>query len=237
MPRTARQVEKTLREKINPEKAAFYPRFFKTGKGEYGEGDKFLGVVVPDQRAIARQSRGIPLDELEKLLDSKWHECRLTSLYILADQYSRAKTESERKEIYQFYIRKIDQVNNWDLVDASCHKIVGPYLWERGRQPLIRMAKARHLWKNRIAIVSTYYFIKRDDLGTTLDVAGILVDHPHDLIHKAAGWMLRELGKQNEPLMLGFLREYPDMPRTMLRYAIEKLPKAQRKRILSGEWM
>ncbi len=233
---TAKQVESALREKINPEKAAFYPRFFKTGKGEYGEGDKFLGVVVPDQRKIARKFKRLPIREIEKLLDSKWHENRLTGLLILVDQFDKAQTESFQKEIYDFYLGKIDRINNWDLVDGSCHKIIGPYLYERSRKPLIRLAKAKHIWKNRIAIVTTNYFIQRNDLGTTIEISEILVDHSHDLIHKAVGWMLRELGKKNEGLMLEFLKEHPHMSRTMLRYAIEKLPKTKRDQILAGKW-
>lgn len=234
---TATQVTKALKAKSNPEKKAFFPKFFKTGKGEYGEGDQFIGTIVPDQRKIAAEFKLLPLTEVTKLLNSKLHECRLTALFILVDQFKKAKTDERRKEIYDYYLKMIDRVNNWDLVDSSCHKIVGPYLFERSRKPLYKLAKAKHLWKNRVAIITTYYFIKRDDLGTTIDIAEMLVNHPHDLIHKAVGWMLRELGKQDKELLLTFLKKHgPHMPRTMLRYAIEKLPKAHRQKILAGNF-
>ena len=231
----AGQVERALREKMNPEKAAFFPRFFRTGPGEYGEGDKFIGVIVPDQRSIAKTFKRISLTEIERLLASPIHECRLTGLFILVGQFEKAQTDGERKTIYDFYIANVDRVNNWDLVDSSCHKIMGPYLFERSRKPLLQFARAKHLWKNRIAIVTTYYFIRRDDLETTIEVAETLLNHKHDLIHKAVGWMLRELGKQNEQMLLRFLQRHIEvMPRTMLRYSIEKFPKSRRAQILNG---
>jgi 3-methyladenine DNA glycosylase AlkD len=234
---TAKQVENALLAKSNPEKAAFFPRFFRTGPGEYGEGDKFIGVIVPNQRAIAKKFSDLPLNEIEKLLNNPFHECRLTGLFVLVSQFEKAKTDETRKEVYDFYVSHIDRVNNWDLVDSSCHKIMGPYLFERSRKPLFRFAKSKCLWKNRIAIVTTYYFIRRDDLETTIELAAILLDHKHDLIHKAVGWMLRELGKQNEQMLLLFLKQHSkDMPRTMLRYAIEKFPKAKRAKLLSGKF-
>ena len=231
---TAAQVHRTLKEKRNPEKAAFFPRFFKAGPGEYAEGDKFIGVVVPDQRKIAKKFKELPLSEIEKLLDNPFHECRLTGVLILVSQYEKAKTEPEQKEIYEFYLKKIDQVNNWDLVDSSAHKIVGPYLESRSRKPLYRLAKAKHLWKNRVAMIATYHYIKQGDFDDALQIAEILLQHPHDLIHKAVGWMLREIGKQNESLMLKFIEtHHTKMARVMLRYAIEKLPQKKRKEILS----
>jgi len=234
---TAKQVEKALLSKANPEKAAFFPRFFRSGPGEYGEGDRFIGVVVPDQRKIAKQFKALPLKEIESLLHNPFHECRLTALLILVDQFQKSKTGPEQKAIYDFYVKQVDRVNNWDLVDSSCHKIMGPWLIERSRNQLFKFAKAKHLWKNRIAIVTTYYFIRRGDLETTIEIAEILLEHPHDLIHKAVGWMLRELGKENQDLLIGFLQKhFEKMPRTMLRYAIEKFPKAKRAMFLKGKF-
>lgn len=236
-PNTSRSVEKELRQYRNPDKAAFFPRFFRTGPGEYGEGDRFIGVVVPDQRKVAKAFKTLPQPEIEKLLASPIHECRLTGLFILVHQFEKAKTTSEQKSIYDFYVKHVDRVNHWDLVDTTCHKIMGPYLMERSRKPLFKFAKAKHLWKNRISIVTTYYFIKRQDLGTTIDLAKELLGHEHDLIHKAVGWMLRELGIQDKSLLEEFLRQHAaEMPRTMLRYSIEKFPKEQRKKILSGKF-
>jgi 3-methyladenine DNA glycosylase AlkD len=233
----AKEVVDTLRKKSNPEKAAFFPRFFRTGAGEYGEGDKFFGVIVPDQRAIAKQFKDLPLTEIEKLFNSPIHECRLTGIFILVGQFERSKSEDTRKLIYDFYTSHTDQVNNWDLVDSSCHKIMGPYLMDRSRKPLTKFAKSKCLWKNRIAIVTTYYFIKRADLETTIEIAEILLSHQHDLIHKAVGWMLRELGKRNKPMLLLFIKQHHNqMARTMLRYSIEKFSKPERANILAGKF-
>ncbi len=232
----AKDVVAALKEKSNPEKAAFFPRFFRSGPGEYGEGDKFIGVIVPDQRNVAKKFKTLRLTEIERLLNSPLHECRLTALFILVGQFEKAKSDEIRKEIYDFYIRHTDSVNNWDLVDSSCHKIMGPYLLNRSRKKLFQFAKAKCLWKNRIAIVTTYYFIRRDDLETTIELSELLLDHKHDLIHKAVGWMLRELGKQNEPMLKLFLKQHhKQMARTMLRYSIEKFSKNERDKILAGK--
>lgn len=234
--RNSKQVEADLRKVANPEKAEFFPRFFRTDPGEYGEGDKFIGVVVPDQRVVAKRFQDLPLNEIENLLQSPLHECRLTALLILVNQFEKAKSEDTRKTIYEFYVAHTDRINNWDLVDCSCHKIMGPYLFERSKKPLFRFAKAKCLWKNRISIVTTYYFIRRDGLETTIELAESLLNHKHDLIHKAVGWMLRELGKQNEQMLIVFLKQHhKNMPRTMLRYSIEKFPKARRAMILNGQ--
>ncbi len=231
---TAGSVEKALREKRNPEKAAFFPRFFKAGKGEYAEGDKFIGVIVPEQRKIAARFKLLPTFEINRLLDSPFHECRLTGVLILVGQFEKAKSESERKAIYDFYLKNVDQINNWDLVDSSAHKIIGPYLLGKSHKPLFRLAKAKHLWKNRIAMIATLHFIKNDQLETTIELAEVLLHHEHDLIHKAVGWMLREMGKRNEKMLFLFLDQHAhEMPRTMLRYAIEKLTDKQRKRYLA----
>ncbi len=228
-------VESALRTLTNPQKAEFFPRFFRTGPGDYGEGDQFIGVVVPNQRAVAKQFKELPLNEIEHLLESPFHECRLTGLLILVSQFEKSKTPSARKRIYDFYVSHSDRVNNWDLVDCSCHKIMGPFLLERNRSPLFRFAKAKCLWKNRISIVTTYHFIRHEDFDTTIQIGEILVEHEHDLIHKAVGWMLRELGKKNRPLLMDFLeRNHDKMPRTMLRYSIEKFPPAERTAILDG---
>jgi 3-methyladenine DNA glycosylase AlkD len=231
---TARMIEKALREKSNSEKAAFYPKFFKAGKGEYAEGDKFLGVVVPDQRKIAKRFMGADRKAIQRLLESPYHECRLTGLLVLVGQFETTKCDSERKTIYSFYLDNVDRVNNWDLVDASAHKIVGEYLLDRSHQPLFTLARASHLWKNRIAMIATLRFIQNDQLDTTVELAQILLRHPHDLIHKAVGWMLREVGKRNERMLVQFLDLSGDeMPRTMLRYAIEKLPESKRQHYLA----
>ncbi len=230
---TARSVEAALRERRNPEKAAFYPRFFKAGKGEYAEGDRFIGVVVPDQRKIAKQFKRLSLEEIQKLLNSPYHECRLTGILILVAHFENAKLDVQRRLIYDFYLSHLDRVNNWDLVDASAHKIVGEYLLNRSRRPLFGLAKANHLWKNRVAIIATLRFIQHDQLDTTIEISERMLDHPHDLIHKAVGWMLREVGKRNEKLLALFLDEHVSrMPRTMLRYSIEKLPERKRQHYL-----
>lgn len=193
---------------------------------------------MPLQRKIARDFQQLSKAETGKLLDSPLHECRLTALLILVRQYERAKQQSERAAIYNYYLKNIGRVNNWDLVDASCYKIIGAYLYHAqvDREPLFKLARSRDLWKNRIAIISTLYFIKQGEHKTTIDIATLLLLHEHDLIHKAVGWMLREVGKGDEQLLIAFIdKHYPQMPRTMLRYAIEKLPEPQRKRILSGD--
>ena len=232
---TAAKVKSALREKINPEKAAFYPRFFKTGPGEYGEGDKFLGVVVPDQRKIARQFRELPQTQIKKLLDDAFHECRLTGIYILVTQFEKNKNETGRKQIVDFYLANLDRVNNWDIVDASAHKILGAWLFDKkDRRVLKKLADSTDLWRQRVAMIATYWFIKRDDFDDALSLAEFYLDHEHDLMHKAVGWMLREIGKQKKSVLVAFLDQYAaNMPRTMLRYSIEKLPEKTRKAYLS----
>ena len=228
-------VKKRLKEFSNPEKAEFFPRFFKTGKGEYGEGDKFFGVTVPHQRKIAKEFREISLNEIKKLLYDPIHECRLTSLLILVHQFEKADPEN-RKEICRFYLDNIQQVNNWDLVDSSAHKIVGAFLETGSRKKLYQLAKSKHLWSQRVAIIATLWFIKQNDFDDTLAISELLITHEHDLIHKAVSWMLREMGKQDEQLLISFLKSrYKKMPRTMLRYAIEKFDKPIRDRYLQGK--
>ena len=230
---TAQDVEKALKKKENKVKAQLLSRFFKTGKGEYGEGDVFLGITVPEQRLIAKQFMSIPLEEVQKLLQSPMHECRLTALLILAYKYPKAD-EKEKKTIFNFYIKNTKYINNWDLVDVTCHKIVGAYLYDKDRSIIYKLAKSKNLWEKRIAIISTFYFIREKDFSDSLKIAEMLLSDKHDLIHKAVGWMLREVGKKDEKVLHDFLKIHVNkMPRTALRYAIEKLPDEFRRHYMS----
>lgn len=233
---TAAAVRRQLKTMANPEKAAFFPRFFKAGPGEYAEGDKFMGVIVPDQRKVAKQFRDLPQTEIDKLLNDPVHECRLTGLLILVGQFERSKDQAQRKSIMQYYLSRTDAVNNWDLVDSSAHKILGKWLVDRkDRRVLDRLAKSKNMWEQRIAMVATYTLIKNGELDDTLRLAEKLLSHKHDLIHKAVGWMLREAGKQDDKVLLAFLDQHAHrMPRTMLRYSIEKLSDARRKKYLAA---
>lgn len=209
-----------------PEKAEFFPRFFKTGKGEYSEGDQFIGVTVPDQRAIAKEYfKTISLTELSKLLSSKIHEHRLTALLILVYKFETSKDQSEQKEIVDFYLNHLEYINNWDLVDTSCYKILGRYAYENQEEKvLIDLSNSEKMWEKRMAIVGTMHYIKKGKFDLTKEFALKNLLHPHDLMHKANGWLLREMGKKNEQELLDFLNlHYKKMPRTCLRYAIEKL--------------
>ena len=226
-------VKATLKRHADPAKVSAHERFFRTGKGEYGEGDRFIVVSVPNQRTIAKQFKDLSLGEIAKLLDDKIHECRLTALLILCEQFPRADTDG-RQKIADLYIEKMDRVNNWDLVDTSAYKILGAYLEDKGRSLLDELAESDDLWRQRIAIVATYHFIKQGDFTDTLRLCELLLDDSHDLIHKATGWMLREVGKRDVTALRNFLDEHaPRMPRTMLRYAIEKLPELERKRFMA----
>lgn len=233
---TAAAVRRQLKTMANPEKAAFFPRFFKAGPGEYAEGDKFIGVIVPNQRKVAKQFRDLPQTEIDKLLKDPVHECRLTGLLILVGQFERSKDQAQRKSIMQYYLSRTDAVNNWDLVDSSAHKILGKWLVDRkDRRVLDRLAKSKNMWEQRIAMVATYTLIKNGELDDTLRLAEKLLSHKHDLIHKAVGWMLREAGKQDDKVLLAFLDQHAHrMPRTMLRYSIEKLSDARRKKYLAA---
>lgn len=226
---TAAAVKRELKKFINKEKAAFYPSFFKTGKGEYGEGDKFLGVVVPDQRKIANRFKSLPTTEIKKLLNDPYHECRLTALFILVKQFEKADAK-ERRSICDFYVSNLDRVNNWDLVDSSAHKILGPQLSEsKDRKLLYRLAKSKHLWRERVSVIATLHLIKERDFGDTLKLCEMFLSHPHDLMHKATGWMLREVGKLDQKVLIGFLNKFhKQMPRTMLRYSLEHFDKKER---------
>jgi len=225
-----------LSELGDPDVAARSQRFFKTGPGEYGEGDRFLGIRVPVIRKVVREVRHIELGDALELLRSPLHEARLLALLILVDRYSRAGTPAERRAIYRAYLDHTEFINNWDLVDASAEHIVGAYLFERNRKPIYRLAGSISLWERRIAVLATFHFIKREQYDDTLAVAGLLLDDPEDLIHKAVGWMLREVGNRDRPAENRFLRKhYRRMPRTMLRYAIEKFPEKSRRAYLRGE--
>lgn len=223
------RLKSDLKQLENPEKAMILSRFFKTGKGEYGEGDIFLGITVPEQRKIAGKYSLLPLEELQKLLSGRIHEHRLTALLILVIKYSKADMNS-REDICDFYLNNIRHINNWDLVDLSADKILGAHLFERDKSILLRMAKSQNVWERRIAIMATFHFIKNNQFRDTLAIAEILLDDKHDLIHKAVGWMLREIGKRDQETEERFLlKYYPEMPRTMLRYAIEKFDDNKRK--------
>lgn len=228
---TAAAILDELRAAGSPEKATRLSRFFKTGPGEYGEGDRFLGVTVPVNRAIAKAHIETPIDEIQRLVESEWHEARLCGLLILCYRYKRRKTaDSEREEIVRFYLRNARHCDNWDLVDLTCRDILGEYLVDRDRSILYRLAGSDSLWERRIAMVSTWAFIHRDDFTDTLALAERLLDDPHDLMRKAVGWMLREVGKRDRATLTAFLEKHAaDMPRTALRYAIEHYPEAERR--------
>ncbi len=232
---TAEAVERALEREADPAKAAFYPRFFRAGPGEYGEGDRFLGVTVPKQRRIARRCRTLELDEVARLLRSPFHECRLTALFILVDRFGREKEEADRRAVVDVYLANLDRVNNWDLVDASAHKILGAHLADGDRTLLYDLARSGDLWRQRIAVIATHDYIRAGQFSDTFALADLLLDHSHDLIHKAVGWMLREVGNQDRAAMEAFLGpRYAAMPRTMLRYAVEKLPEPRRQDYLKG---
>lgn len=207
--------------------------FFKTGPGDYGEGDKFFGVYVPQQRKIAKQYFNLSLSEIKKLLLSPWHEARLTGLLILVNKYKNADTILEQKNIFNFYLEQAPRINNWDLVDLSAPYIAGEWLKDKPKNILYKLAVSSNLWQKRIAIVATFAFIKNNDLIHSYKIAKLLVNDKHDLIHKATGWMLREAGKRNTTVLKKFLQQNGrQMPRTMLRYAIEKFSPQERKRFL-----
>ena len=261
------ELEKRLKEKADNSKAKLLQRFFKTGKGEYGEGDIFLGISVPEQRKIAKEFCNLSIDEIQELLNSEIHEKRLIALLILIEKYKRAEdidnppnkvtfnrgfsiyptpTKSdtikgigydEKEKIVNFYLKNArnNKINNWDLVDLSCHQIIGNYLLDKNREILYQLANSENLWEKRIAVISTFAFIKNNDFEGTLRISEILLKDRHDLIHKAIGWMLREVGKRDKKILEDFLKKHCRiMPRTMLRYAIEKFNDSERKKWLNG---
>ncbi len=229
---SAAEVQARLRALAIPGKAQVLQGFFKTGPGEYGEGDVFLGVMVPQVRQVAREFSALPDREVERLLASPVHEERLTGLLVLVRRFEKGDP-SGRRRAHDLYRRHLRRVNNWDLVDLTAPNILGAYLLDRNRSVLDRLARSPNLWRRRIAIVATHAFIRRGEFADTLRIAGCLINDPEDLIHKAVGWMLREVGKRDVATLEGFLRTHcRRMPRTMLRYAIERFPESRRKAYL-----
>jgi 3-methyladenine DNA glycosylase AlkD len=240
---SAKEIQKALRLAIEPKRAASAPRFFKTGPGQYGEGDQFLGVPVPAQRVIAKTWQAVSGDELARIVTSKVHEERLTGLFILVRQFelaSRGKTANPetQRELCEFYLRHIDFVNNWDLVDSSAPNILGNYLLTQptsARKQLVKLAKSKSQWHRRIALLTTNAFIRVGQFEDTFKLTELLLSDTEDLIHKAAGWMLREVGKRDVSALRAFLNRHAAvMPRTQLRYALEKLPDTERRRYLNA---
>lgn len=228
MEKITKMITSELQALSDDEKREIFPRFFKAGKGEYGEGDRFLGVTVPNIRAIAKQYKNISLNEIRELMQSEWHEVRLCALLIMVEK-SKKKDEALRQQLFDLYLSQTDRINNWDLVDLSCRFIVGEYLLDKSRDILYQLAQSPLLWDNRIAIVSTYAFIRKGQLEDTYALSDLMMHHPHDLMHKAIGWMLREAGKRDANRLYNYVMNHrADMPRTMLRYAIEKFSPAER---------
>ena len=224
-----------IRALANKERADHSKSFFKTGKGEYGYGDIFLGVRTPQIRLIAKKHIGISTTEMQTFIKSKYHEERLLGLIILVNKYSKAKDEKVRNQLYKIYVSSFKYVNNWDLVDVTCPHVIGKHLMNKERSILYSWAKSNDIWTKRIAIVSTHWFIRKNDLDDTFKIAEILLNDEHDLIHKAVGWMLREAGKRDLEKEEIFLKKhYKNMPRTMLRYSIEKFPEPKRQKYLKG---
>jgi 3-methyladenine DNA glycosylase AlkD len=228
------QIIEALKGKAIPEKATFLPKFFKTGPGEYGEGDQFMGVTVPDQRQIAKLFfKEISLKELALLTQHPVHEVRLTGLLALVYRYEKTKSEAEQKELVGFYLAHLDFVNNWDLVDSSCYQILGHFYWKKDKTIFYELADSGHLWRQRVAMISSFFWIKKGEFVDALALAEKLKNHPHDLMHKAVGWMLREIGKRDFEAEMKFLKKhYHTLPRTALRYAIEKFPEELRQDLL-----
>ncbi len=234
MKATAKEISTILRSISDRSIAEHSKRFFKTGKGQYGEGDKFLGIRVPVIRQQVRKFKSVAISEILILLESLFHEERLFALLALIEKYSKGD-DTIRKQIYELYLGHIEYINNWDLVDSSASQIAGRHLYNKDRQQLYALAESDNIWARRIAIIATFYFIKQNDFTDTIQIAAVLVNDKHDLIHKAVGWMLREVGKRNIAVEEQFLKKrYKDMPRTMFRYAIEKFDEETRLAYLKG---
>ena len=231
---TLTEIRKEIMKNANPQKALLLQRFFKTGPGEYGEGDIFLGIMVPVQRSIAKKYKHLSLKDLKVLLHSNHHEERLIALLILVEQYKKGD-ENLKEEIFTFYHLHRKRINNWDLVDLTAHIISGSYLLDKDKTILYKLAKSKNVWDRRIAVISTFHFIKNNMFDDALGIAEILLYDKHDLIQKAVGWMLREIGNRDINTEEGFLeKHYKTMSRTMLRYAIEKFPEKKRLAYLKG---
>ncbi len=230
-----KQIRAAIREHADEVQAKNLQWFFKTGPGEYGEGDRFLGLKVPVIRKIANAHTDLTFAELQKLLDSKYHEERLAALLILVKIFPMSG-DAEKEKIFNFYLNNTANINNWDLVDLSAPKITGEYLLTGNKDILFELAASDNLWERRIAVLTTFRFIKENQYNTSLDICLKLLNDPHDLIHKAVGWMLREIGKRDQAAEENFLKDYyKSMPRTMLRYAIEKFPEKKRQAYLKGK--
>ena len=232
------QILEALQFLSTPEKRDFLPYFFKTGKGQYAEGDQFIGVVVPDSRKLVKEYwQKATLDDVQEILKSEFHEMRLVALLILVTKFEKTKDEKEKKTLVDFYLKNTKYINNWDLVDLSCYKLLGRYCFENQKDDILReLSNSDNMWEKRIAIVATMHHIKK---GKSFDLTQELVlnnlNHPHDLMHKANGWLLREIGNKDEEVLLDFLKiYYQNMPRTTLRYAIEKLDEDLRQDFLKG---
>ncbi len=234
---TLEKTRQSLRKQADPPKAALLQRYFKTGPGEYGEGDRFIGVVVPQIREVARNAKGLALKDVARLISSPIHEERLLGLLLLVSAFEDGgpSVQSQIVPIYLKYLKK-GHINNWDLIDLSCHEILGPYLLNGPKDILFKLARSKNLWERRVAIITTAHFIKREQYGDALALARILVRDEEDLIQKAVGWMLREVGNRDLKAEEKFLKvHYKSMPRTMLRYAIEKFPESRRQAYLQGK--
>ena len=231
------EIKSALQDLALPEKAVFFPRFFKAGKGEYAEGDEFIGVTVPDQRKIAKEYwQRISLPEITELLSSKIHEHRHCALLMLVNKFEKEKSETEKSEIVSFYLKHKKFINNWDLVDNSAYKILGRHAFETENENLLRtLAAEENMWSKRMAIVATMFHVKRGEFLLLKELALYNLHHPHDLMHKANGWLLREMGDKNIGELIQFLEtHYQKMPRTTLRYAIEKFDEDLRQDFLKG---
>lgn len=229
-------IKKDLKKLARADKANTLQQFFKTGPGEYGEGDKFIGVMVPDIRQVSQKYKDLVLKEVLSLLHSPFHEERLCALFILLDQYKKGDSKKQ-KQIFDLYLKNHKYINNWDLIDLTAPRIVGVYLFDKPKDILYKLAKSKNLWQRRVAILATFQFIYNGQSSETIKISKILLHDEHDLIQKAVGWMLREVGKRcDEKILLDFLnKHYQTMPRTMLRYAIERLPEKTRQKYLFGE--
>ena len=231
------QILEALQFLSTPEKRDFLPYFFKTGKGQYAEGDQFIGVVVPDSRKLVKEYwQKATLDDVQEILKSEFHEMRLVALLILVTKFEKTKDEKEKKTLVDFYLKNTKYINNWDLVDLSCYKLLGRYCFENQKDEILKkLSNSENMWEKRIAIVATMYHIKKGSHDLTIELALINLDHSHDLMHKANGWLLREIGNKDEEVLLDFLKiYYQNMPRTSLRYAIEKLDEDLRQDFLKG---
>lgn len=235
--KTFQEIRIALENKSVAKKAEFFPKFFKTGKGQYGEGDIFIGVSNPNCWEIAKSAKNLSEQDLEKLIQSKIHEERLVALMILVKKIEKAKTDEEKEKVAKFYLDNLEGVNNWDLVDISAPRILGIYFLDKKRDLLYDLAKSKSLWKERISVVTTLWFIRQNDLKDALNISTLLLKHDHDLIHKAVGWVLREVGKKDVKILEVYLKKnYKNIPRTALRYAIEKFPETKRKNYLQGKF-